>query len=39
MSNKPKCYKCGEEKTHVDEPMVSGVVGWFCMNDDCVIDS
>lgn len=33
------CKKCGEEKEHIDEPMVSGFVGYLCTNDNCPRDS
>jgi hypothetical protein len=32
------CRFCGEEKERVDEPMVSGVRGYFCMTEECPID-
>jgi hypothetical protein len=35
----PLCGGCGEPKEYTNEPMVSGIRGWFCMNDDCVMDS
>lgn len=39
MSDTPVCDECGEEKEYVNEPLVSGVRGWFCVNDDCMMDS
>lgn len=33
------CKRCGEPKEYVDEPMVSGIRGYFCTNDDCSVDS
>lgn len=33
------CRECGEEMEYVEEPMVSGFVGYICTNDDCEIDS
>lgn len=35
----PVCDECGEPKTLVDEPVVSGVRGWFCHNEECPVDS
>ena len=34
----PPCDECGEPKTFVDEPVVSGVRGYYCMNGDCPRD-
>lgn len=34
----PLCEECGEEKEYVNEPMMSGTVGYFCMTDGCPID-
>ena len=32
------CEVCGEPKEYVDEPMMSGVRGYFCMTEGCPID-
>lgn len=34
----PPCPGCGEPLTWVEEPMVSGVRGWFCHNEGCPYD-
>lgn len=39
MSNNPKCSECDQPMTAVDEPVVSGVTGYFCMNKECPYDS
>lgn len=39
MSDNPECEKCGNEKTYVDEPMISGFRGYICTNDNCAVDS
>lgn len=33
------CPECGEKRERVDEPLVSGFVGYLCLNDDCPMDS
>lgn len=32
------CDSCDEEKEYVDEPMISGVTGYFCTNPECPVD-
>jgi hypothetical protein len=32
------CDECGEAKEYVNEPMMSGVTGYFCVNEECPID-
>jgi len=34
----PPCPYCGEPLTWVEEPMVSGVRGWFCHTEGCPYD-
>jgi hypothetical protein len=34
----PTCKECDTDKEYVDEPVISGIRGWFCTNDDCGVD-
>ena len=38
MGQKPICSTCKQPKTKVDEAMVSGFVGYICLNEECPVD-
>ena len=38
MSDAPICDECGEAKTFVDEPLLSGYCGYLCTTEGCPVD-